>query len=331
MTQRGATSETPTMSLTADGPRTIRAVSVLVPVVERADDLLAVYSEFAEQLESESLDYEFLFVFDGDFMQPPESLLNWTREDGRVHILRFDRRFGEAAALRAGIDRSSRGIIITVPAYFQVQPSGLRSVLAALHGGADLVVTRRSPRLDGLFNRVQSRLFHALVRSVSGFEFSDMACGLRAMKREIAETIPLYGDLHRFIPALAAREGYRVEEVSVPQHPLDARRRLYRPGVYLRRLLDILTFFFLAKFTEKPLRFFGLIGCAFLGAGGVISTILLFQRLAGTGIANRPLLLLGVLLIALGVQLVGLGLVGEIIVHLRSPRRGSYRVRETVP
>jgi hypothetical protein len=121
-----------------------------------------------------------------------------------------------------------------------------------------------------------------------------------------------------------------VTEVPVAQHPNDIRTRIYGPGVYLRRLLDIATFFFLAKFTEKPLRFFGLIGSIFLGVGSLISLALLVDKIAGEAIANRPLLLFGVLLIALGVQLIGLGLVGEIIVHLRAPHRRAYRVREQV-
>src|ERR1700682_85054 len=133
------------------------------------------------------------------------------------------------------------------------------------------------------------------------------------MKRSVAEALPLYGDLHRFIPALALREGYRVEKIAVPQHPDDARMRIYGPGVYFRRLLDIAAFFFLAKFTEKPLRFFGLIGSLFLASGAAMSLVLMIQRVEGQGIANRPALLLAVLLVALGVQLIGLGLVGEII------------------
>ena len=116
----------------------------------------------------------------------------------------------------------------------------------------------------------------------------------------------------------------------MPQHPADVRVRVYGPGVYLRRLLDIGTFFFLSKFTEKPLRFFGMVGSACLAVGGLISLLLVADKIAGQPISNRPLLLLGVLLIALGVQLMGLGLVGEIIVHLRAPHRRAYRVREQV-
>jgi hypothetical protein len=201
-------------------------------------------------------------------------------------------------------------------------------LLDAIEAGADMAVANRSPRLDSWLNRAQSRLFHSIVGGVSDQRFHDMACGVRLMRRTVAETLPLYGDLHRFIPALALREGFQVQEVSVAQHPSDARTRVYRPGVYFRRLLDIAAFFFLAKFTEKPLRFFGLVGSVFLGAGAVLSLVLLVERVEGQGIANRPALLLAVLLVALGVQLIGLGLVGEIIVHLRAPHRRAYRVRE---
>jgi glycosyltransferase involved in cell wall biosynthesis len=302
-------------------------ISVVVPVVERADHILAVYHAFARELDQRTDRYEFVFVFDGRFT-PPAELVTISRETSQVRILRFAREFGETAALRLGIERSQGSLIVTVPPYFQVQPEGIGLLLDALTGGADMAVANRSPRLDSWINRMQSRAFHRIVGGVSSQRFHDMACGVRAMKRPVAEALPLYGDLHRFIPALALREGYRVDEVAVAQHPEDAKLRVYRPGVYLRRLLDVAAFFFLAKFTEKPLRFFGLVGSVFLGLGTVISLVLLIQRIEGQGIANRPALLLAVLLLALGVQLIGLGLVGEIIVHLRAPHRRAYRVRE---
>jgi glycosyltransferase involved in cell wall biosynthesis len=314
-------------TITSDRAGDARLISVVVPVVERTDDLVAVYHAFAGELDRRPEDYEFLFVFDGRYTPPPE-LVALSRETGRIKLLRFVREFGETAALRLGIERSRGDLILTLPAYFQVQPQGVALLLEALEGGADMAVANRSPRLDSWLNRAQSRVFHSIVGGVSEQRFHDMACGVRAMTRSVAETLPLYGDLHRFIPALALREGFRVQEVSVPQHPNDARMRVYRPGVYFRRLLDIAAFFFLAKFTEKPLRFFGLVGSVFLGAGGVLSLVLLVERVEGQGIANRPALLLAVLLVALGVQLIGLGLVGEIIVHLRAPHRRAYRVRE---
>jgi glycosyltransferase involved in cell wall biosynthesis len=329
MTARGTLLDPTTEPSTevASGDRGL--ISVVVPVVERADDLIAVYHAFARELDARSESYEFIFVFDGRFAPPPE-LVALAKDNDGVRLLRFARSFGETAALRLGIEKSRGDLIVTLPAYFQVQPEGIRLLLDAYDAGADLVVAARSPRLDSWLNRLQSRAFHSIVRSVSDQQFHDMACGVRVMRRSVAQALPLYGDLHRFIPVLALREGFRVHEVSVPQHPGDARIRLYSPGVYLRRLLDIAAFFFLAKFTEKPLRFFGLVGSVFLGTGAVLSVILLVQRVEGQGIANRPALLLAVLLLALGVQLMGLGLVGEIIVHLRAPHRRAYRIREQV-
>jgi glycosyltransferase involved in cell wall biosynthesis len=302
---------------------------VVVPVVERANDLMAVYRAFADELDRVGEAHEFVFVFDGGFAPPPE-LLALSRERGSVRLLSFARAFGETAALRLGIERSRGDVIVTLPAYFQVRPEGMAPLLHALDAGADMVVASRSPRLDSWFNRLQSGAFHRMLSGVTDRRSHDIACGVRVMRRSVADALPLYGDLHRFIPALALREGYRVDEVPVPQHPDDTRMRVYRPGVYLRRLLDVAAFFFLAKFTEKPLRFFGLVGSVFFALGALTGVVLLVERLAGQGVANRPLLLLAVLLIALGVQLMGLGLVGEIIVHLRSPHRRAYRIRERV-
>jgi glycosyltransferase involved in cell wall biosynthesis len=302
-------------------------ISVVIPVVERVDDLVSVYRAFAGVLNDRGQPYEFLFVFDGRFTPPPE-LVALSRDDEAVRILRFAREFGETAALRVGFEKSRGDLILTLPAYFQVRPEGIGELLNAIDRGADMAVANRSPRLDSWLNRMQSRAFHSIIGGISHQRFHDIACGVRAMRRTVAETLPLYGDLHRFIPALALREGYRVEEVPLAQHPSDARTRVYRPGVYFRRLLDVGAFFFLAKFTEKPLRFFGLVGFFFLAAGVITSLVLFIQRVEGQGIANRPVLLLAVLLVALGVQLIGLGLVGEIIVHLRAPHRRAYRVRE---
>jgi glycosyltransferase involved in cell wall biosynthesis len=303
------------------------AISVVIPVVERSDDVTAVYQAFSRELDARGHDHEFLLVFDGR-CTPPTELVELSRDNPGLRILQFAREFGETAALRLGVEKSRGDVVLTLPAYFQVQPESIGLLLDAVASGADMAVANRSPRLDSWLNRMQSRMFHSIIGGVSGQRFHDMACGVRAMRRSVAEALPLYGDLHRFIPALALREGYSVQELALPQHPSDAQARVYRPGVYVRRLLDIAAFFFLAKFTEKPLRFFGLVGSLFLTGGAVLGLVLLIQRFEGQGIANRPALLLAVLLVALGVQLIGLGLVGEIIVHLRAPHRRGYRVRE---
>ncbi len=327
MTAKGTIMEPTVERSDASASADRRLVSVIVPVVERADDLVVLYRAFAGALDRRGEEHEFLFVFDGGFAPPP-ALVALSEEQDSVRLFSFARTFGETAALRLGIERSRGDVVLTLPAYFQVQAEGIGPLLDALREGADLVVANRSPRVDSWLNRFQSRVFHRMLAGVTDRRFHDIACGVRVIRRSVAEALPLYGDLHRFIPALALREGYRVDEVAVPQHPNDARTRVYRPGIYLRRLLDVAAFFFLAKFTEKPLRFFGLVGSVCFGLGALTGLVLLAERLAGQGIANRPLLLLAVLLVALGVQLMGLGLVGEIIVHLRSPHRRAYRGRE---
>ncbi len=329
MTAKGALTQ-PLDIPTRPAPRTPeQLISVIVPVVERVDDLVALYRGFGAEMERRGEEFEFLFVFDAGFEPSPE-LTALAAQSDRIHLHRFAQRFGETAALRLGFQRSRGDLLVTLPAYFQVTPEGIGPLIDALADGAEMVVANRSPRLDSWLNRLQSRTFHRILGGVADTRFHDMACGVRVMRRRVAESLPLYGDMHRFIPALAVREGYRVQEIDVPQHPNDARMRVYGPGVYFRRLLDIATFFFLAKFTEKPLRFFGIVGSLSLFIGLGISLALVIDKLRGQAIANRPLLLLGVLLVSLGVQLIGLGLVGEIIVHLRAPHRRAYRVREQV-
>ncbi len=155
----------------------------------------------------------------------------------------------------------------------------------------------------------------------------DAACGVRVMRREVLEELPLYGDFARFLPLLALHGGYRVEELASPQHPLNRRPRVYGPGVYVRRLVDVLGLFFLLRFTDKPLRFFGLVGAALSGVGGLLLLLLFAQRVTGSPISQRPLLLLGVLFLTLGMQAIALGLIGEIVVHFNASKRRGYRLR----
>jgi glycosyltransferase involved in cell wall biosynthesis len=244
-----------------------------------------------------------------------------------VRVFEVGHAVGEAALVKLGAAHSRGDILLTLPCYRRVVPSSLPGLLAALEAGADMAVARRWPRRDSWINRLQNRAFHALLRRAGNGPIHDVACGVRAMRREVLDDIPLYGDFYRFLPLIALREGYRVEELNCPQHPADLQPRVYGPGVYLRRLIDIFGLFFLLRFTEKPLRFFGLLGAGFSVTGGVILFILFIERLGGQGIANRPLLLLGVLLFVLGVQAIALGLIGEIIVHLHAPRSRFYRLR----
>lgn len=302
------------------------AVSVIVRVTERPGDLVALYHAYAGVLEDSGLSFEFIFVSPpwADSHLAPVSLL--AERGNNIEIVRVGQPMGEAFLLRTAAARCRGAIVLSVPAYFRVEPSAVVDLVRQVEGGVDVAVAIRSPRRDGWINRVQSRTFHVLLSRLVGSSFSDVACGVYAVRREALDDIPLYGEFFRFLPLLAQREGYRVQETPAAQHRLDQGVRVHGLGVYLRRLIDILGLFFLLRFTDKPLRFFGLAGTMLAVAGGGVLAVLLVQRLGGQGIANRPLLLLGSLLVVLGVQAIGLGLIGEIIVHVNATRRRTYRL-----
>ncbi len=305
-------------------------LTVVVPVAERTDDLVALYECYAPAVAAVDPSYEFLFVFDGGFVPPPAEVIALGRRDPHVRLLELARVFGETGALRTGFAEARGEIIVTLPSYFQVMPEAIPALIGPLGAGADVVAARRVQRRDGWINQAQSRAFHWLVRRLTGARFSDIACGARGLRRDAAQALVLYGDLHRFIPAIAQQQGFRVVEIPAAQHPADARTRIYRPGTYVRRGLDLLTLFFLLKFTEKPLRFFGLVGLSVAAAGVALCAVLAVQRLGGTPLANRPLLLLGALLIALGAQIAALGLIGEIVVHWQAGERRPDTVKKVV-
>jgi glycosyltransferase involved in cell wall biosynthesis len=303
-------------------------VTVVVPITERYDDLAELYRVYSGALAQCGVSREFLFVLDGSSPRALETLRKLRVDHADVRVFELGGRFGEAMALAVGFRQARGRRLLTLAPYFQVEAAAVAAVLAELDRH-DLVITRRHPRRDPWINRLQSRVFHWLTARLTGAVFHDLTCGLRGMTREVAESLTLYGDLHRFIPVLAKRQGFRIAEVAVGQHPLDHGMRLRAPGVYLRRMLDILIVLFLAKFTKKPLRFFGLIGMLLFVGGSAVTLYLGLYRLLGFGgIAERPLLLLGVLLMVLGVQLLSIGLIGEIVIFTHARQLKDYKVQE---
>jgi len=303
------------------------AVSIVVPVTERCEDLLEIYRAHLDILNRREVKHEFIFVIDGGFERKGDMVRALAHNEESVRVIQFSRPFGEATALAVGFEQAEGDVVVSLPSYFQTTPEGLNIVLNALDQGCDMVVARRWPRHDGWVNKVQNLGFHFMVRWFTGVTFQDLGCGLKAMKKRVARELQLYGDLHRFLPLLAFQRGFRIREVDVPQHQVDESTRLYKPGVYLRRLLDILTIVFLFKFTKKPLRFFGLIGSGLFAMGAGLSVFLAFERLMGMGgLADRPILILGVLLMVLGVQTGSIGLLGEIIIFTHARKMKNYTI-----
>ncbi|MDQ2767470.1 MAG: glycosyltransferase [Gemmatimonadota bacterium] len=321
-----ATRERP--SATPMRPGADAEISVIVTVVERPEPLETLYREYAAVLDSCGRSYEFIFVLHPYFREMLEPLLALQRQGAPVRTIESPRSIGETALLRLGLADARGTLVITLPAYRQVLPQAVCELVAAVDSGADLAVARRWPRLDSKVNRLQHLALHLTAGRLANGTLHDIACGVRAARRDVLRDIPLYGDFARFLPLLAIYNGYNVVEVASPQHPSDLPRRVYGPGVYVRRLIDILGLYFLLRFTEKPLRFFGLIGAVLSGIGGIALVVMFVQRLLGQPLGNRPLMLLAVLLATLGVQAIALGLVGEMIVHFNASRRRSYRLRE---
>lgn len=303
-------------------------ISVICPVGSYVGDLEGVHRAFREVLAATGRSFEFVYVLDGPRAPAERALPAIMADEAPVRVFQMAKGFGEAAALQFGFENARGRYVLTITDRFQADPAGVPEILARLDAGAEVVVTRREPRSDALLNRVQARVFHTLVRWLSRRDFQDLTCGLRGMTAEAARNLDLYGDLHRFIPILAVRRGYRVEEIPVAQRREDRVLRVFGPGIYIRRLLDILNVFFLTRFVRKPLRFFGLVGLALGLAGFLISAVLAAMRVFGSAsLANRPLLLLGVLLLVLGIQIISIGLIGEIIIFLGG-RHAPPEVRE---
>ncbi len=304
-------------------------VSVIVPVTERPDRLEEIYAEYSKPFKATGSGFEFVFVLGPQHVRLADPLIELADRGDPIRVFETGQLFTEATLLNAVVDRCRGSILVTLPAYFRVEAAGLLDLIGAVERGADVSIARRWPRSDPLWNRLQARLFHALVRlsGVTEQTFTDLGSGVRAIRREVLKALPLYGDFARLLPLFAVREGYLVTEVPVPQHERDTGARVYRPGIYVRRLLDLFGAFFLLRFTEKPLRFFGLVGSLLSLVGGTLLMVLFVQRLQGQALADRPLLLLAVLLLLFGVQAIALGLVGEMIVHLNAARTArAYRL-----
>jgi hypothetical protein len=307
-------------------------ISILVPVSERPAPLRELFEEYAQPFRAAGVRFEFIFLVDPYGYGLADPLLPLIQDGEPIRVLEVGQSVTESAMLQLGAHHAIGDILVTLPAYRRVEAFVLPMLVQAVRDGADVVVARRWPRRDSRFSRLQNRVFHTLVTGLAGTRVSDVACGVRAMRAEVLRELPLYGDFHRFLPLFAIREGFRVREVAAPQHPADVRSGVFGPGIYLRRLVDLLGLFFLLRFTDKPLRFFGMIGGGLAAGGAVALMILLVDRLGGAPIADRPMLVLSVMLLVLGFQAIALGLIGEIVVHLSAPSRQPYRLaRARIP
>ncbi|NEQ19228.1 MAG: glycosyltransferase family 2 protein [Microcoleus sp. SIO2G3] len=309
-------------------------VSVVVPVHNEVESLPHLLDVIASTLSATDLSYEIICVDDGSTDGSGQFLKKQAeiRNDLKAVILR--RNYGQTAAMAAGFYYALGKAIVTLDADLQNDPADIPMLLAKLEEGYDLVSGWRKNRQDAALDRLlPSKIANWLIQRMTGVKIHDYGCSLKAYRAELVADMNLYGELHRFIPALAYIEGARITEMPVRHHARRFGRSKYGLGRTFRVLMDLLTISFMKKFLTRPMHVFGLLGLFSIVSGGLIGIYLTFVKFAfGEDIGNRPLLILAVLLLVTGVQLFCFGLLAELLMRTyhESQGRPIYRVREIV-
>jgi glycosyltransferase involved in cell wall biosynthesis len=290
-------------------------LTVVVPLLDEVESL----TELADAITTacSELRFEVIFVDDGSSDGSWDVIRRIHHEDARFGGIRFRKNYGKSAALAAGFEAASGCYVVTMDADLQDDPAEIPAMVRTLESGADLVSGWKRKRQDPLSKTVPSRFFNAITRALSGIPLHDFNCGLKAYRSEVAKSVRVYGELHRYIPLLAKWEGYnRIMEQEVVHHARAHGTTKFGFERYLRGFLDLLSVLFLTRFAARPMHFFGTLGSlAFLG-GFAISLWLSIDKLVyGNPIGDRPLLLFGVLLILVGVQMFTTGLLGQMMVR----------------
>ncbi|HUG17042.1 MAG TPA: glycosyltransferase family 2 protein [Thermomicrobiales bacterium] len=340
--QQGATivDEAPRAEPSVTEPgATLPALSVVVPFLNEVESLPQLCRELRAALDAYAGGYELIFVDDGSTDGSASALAAQFEAGERAQVIQFRRNFGKSAALAAGFAAARGELVVTLDADLQDIPAEIPTLLAPLQRDeADLVSGWKADRQDPLTKTLPSALFNRVVRVVSGVPLHDFNCGFKAYRRDVLDEVPLYGELHRYIPVLAHFRGFRVAEVRVPHRARRFGRSKFGPARFVRGFFDLLTVLFLTQYTRRPLHLFGLLGAVAFGLGFGVSAYLAFIKLAlGEPIGHRPLLTLGVLLIIVGTQFFVFGLLGEMIAHhartaARVPggRQEDYSIRRVL-
>ncbi len=307
-------------------------VSAVVPVYNEVESLPHLIGAIASSLQASGLSYQIICVDDGSKDGSAELLkqIAASRDDLCAVILR--RNYGQTAAMSAGFDRARGRVIVTLDGDLQNDPADIPLLLAKLDEGYDLVSGWRQNRQDNTISRlIPSKIANWLIARVTGVRLHDYGCSLKAYRSELVADLNLYGELHRFLPALAFIEGARIAEIPVRHHARRFGQSKYGIWRTFRVLMDLLTISFMKKFLTRPMHVFGLLGMSSMVLGTVLGVYLTFLKLGlGQSIGNRPLLILAVVLLLTGVQLFCFGLLGEVMMRTyhESQGRPIYRVRE---
>lgn len=306
-------------------------VSVVVPLYNEEENIAILHESLTKSLKKNEIDYEIVYVDDGSTDNTLDLLEDIQSKDDKVVVLSLRRNFGQTAAFAAGFDFAKGDVVVTMDGDLQNDPEDIPKLLSAIKNN-DLVSGWRKNRKDPFISRrLPSMIANWLISRVTGVRLHDYGCSLKAYKREVVKNLRLYGEMHRFIPAVASWYGVRIAEVETTHHPRLRGKSKYGISRTIKVILDLITVKFLQSFSTKPIQFFGPMGVLFGLLGFLISLYLSFEKIfLGVAIGGRPLLLLGVLLIIVGVQFIGLGLLGEMIVRVyhESQKKPIYTIKK---
>jgi glycosyltransferase involved in cell wall biosynthesis len=306
-------------------------VSVVVPLLNEQDNIRALYEQITQTLAGK-YEYEVIFVDDGSTDNSFTVLAGLQKSDAKVRVIRFRKNFGQTAALSAGFDHSRGKIIIAIDADLQNDPADIPRMIEKLHEGFDVVSGWREKRHDNAVTRlIPSKIANWLIAKITGVELHDFGCTLKAYRREILEQINLYGEMHRFIPALASWSGARICEMAVNHRPRTAGVAKYGIGRTLKVVLDLITIKFLGSFSTKPIYIFGGLGLITAFGSLIGGLMVLYQKFISDLPMNRnPLLVLTAMMVTATIQFILMGLIAELLVRTyhESQNRPTYVIKE---
>lgn len=304
-----------------------RKISLLIPLFNEEESLPILYRELRETLEVLGIDYEIIFVDDGSTDRSFFVLERIHQEDNKVKVIQLRKNFGKSAAMAAGLAIVRGELIITLDADLQDNPEEIPHFIEKMREGYDLICGWRVDRFDPFFKRWSSRVFNFTTSFFTNVRLHDFNCGFKAFRSEVAKEIKIYGELHRYIPVFASWRGFKVGELKVRHRPRRFGKSKFGVERFFRGFWDFLTVFFLTKYMRRPLHFFGPVGLLAFLLGLIVNLYLSILWFSGTPIGGRPLLILGVLLMILGIQSISIGLLGEMITSKYHQDESNFPVR----
>lgn len=288
-------------------------ISIVVPVLNESGSLPHLYEELTESLGNVGRSYEIIIVDDGSTDGSVDIVRDIVAKDSRVILVELRRRFGKATALQAGFKTCKGDIVFTLDADLQDDPKEIPRFIEMIEDDYDLVSGWKEDRKDPLAKTIPSKFFNFVTSWMSGLKLQDFNCGFKAYRREVIEDLNVYGELYRYIPVIVHAKGFRVGEIAVSHRARQFGDSKYGLERFLRGPLDLVTIMFLISFQRRPLHLFGPVGLTVGSVGFLINAYLAVLWIQGVGIGDRPLLMLGTLLIIVGIQILIFGLLGEMI------------------